>query len=328
MFNACEIGAGSVSRSGLVASNDGFRHEAFLYADDSEFLAGAAAFVRDAVVAGEPIMVVVDAAKVAALRTVLDGDAERVQLADMATVGRNPARIIPAWQAFVDQHSADGQRLRGISEPIRVGRSPEELVECRHHEGLLNEAFVDTAGFWLLCAYDTAALGPVVIDQAHGTHRFIARAGQSHLSRHYHGAEATRLFEEPVPEPPAGTVVYEFGAADLASVRRLAVQHAVTAGLADRAADVALVAGELATNSVRHGGGGGTLRLWRQHAALICEVRDRGHVVDPLVGRRCPVDGQVGGRGLWVVNQVCDLVQMRSSPSGTTLRAHIYPNDS
>jgi anti-sigma regulatory factor (Ser/Thr protein kinase) len=123
-------------------------------------------------------------------------------------------------------------------------------------------------------------------------------------------------------------VVYEFGAADLASVRRFAAQHAVTAGLADRAADVALVAGELATNSVRHGGGGGTLRLWRQHAALICEVRDRGHVVDPLVGRRRPVDGQVGGRGLWVVNQVCDLVQVRSSPSGTTLRAHIYPNDS
>jgi MEDS: MEthanogen/methylotroph, DcmR Sensory domain len=105
-------------RSGSVALNDGFRHEAFLYADHSEFLAGTAAFTRDAVTAGEPILAVVDAAKITALRAVLDGDAERVQFADMATVGRNPARIIPAWQAFVDQHRAKRQRLRGISEPI------------------------------------------------------------------------------------------------------------------------------------------------------------------------------------------------------------------
>jgi anti-sigma regulatory factor (Ser/Thr protein kinase) len=315
-------------RSGLVALNDGFRHEAFLYADHSEFLAGTAAFIGGAVAAGEPILVVVDAAKIAALRTVLDGDAERVQFADMATVGRNPARIIPAWQAFVDQHSAKGQRLRGTSEPIWAGRSPDELVECQHHESLLNEAFVDTTGFWLLCPYDTATLERVVIDQAHGTHPLIDRAGQSHPSRHYHRADATTLVQEPLPEPPAGAVVYEFGAADLASVRRFAAEHAVAAGRADRATDVALVASELATNSLRHGGGGGAVRLWRQDAALICEVRDRGQVVDPLVGRRRPVDGQLGGRGLWVVNQLCDLVQVRSSPSGTTVRVHISSNDS
>ncbi len=185
----------------------------------------------DAVAAGEPILVVVDAAKIAALRTVLDGDAERVQLADMATVGRNPARIIPAWRTFVDQHSANGQRLRGISEPIRAGRSQEELVECRHHEALLNEAFVDTAGFWLLCPYDTAALEPGRDRPSPRTPtRFIDRAGHRHPSRHYHGAEATRLFQEPLPEPPAGAVVYEFGAADLASVRHLAAQHAVDGG--------------------------------------------------------------------------------------------------
>jgi hypothetical protein len=53
-------------------------------------------------------------------------------------------------------------------------------------------------------------------------------------------------------------------------------------------------------------------------------VRDRGQVVDPLVGRRRPVDCQLGGRGLCVVNQLSGLVQVRSSPSGTTmLRAHV-----
>jgi anti-sigma regulatory factor (Ser/Thr protein kinase) len=315
--------AGWAGRSTLMALSDEFRHEAFLYADEGEFLVGAAAFIRDGVAAGEPVLVVVDAAKIAALRTVLDGDAETVQFADMATVGRNSARIIPTWRSFVDQHDADGRRLRGISEPILVDRSPDELVECRHSEALLNVAFVDTRGFWLLCPYDIVALDPVVIDQAHGTHPGIYR----HPGRQFHAAVATALVEEPLPEPPAGVVAHAFGAAGLASVRRFAARHAVAAGLAERATDLALVADELATNSVCHGGGRGALRLWRRHATLICEVRDRGHVADPLVGRRRPVDGQIGGRGLWVVNQLCDLVQVRSSPSGTTVRVHIGPND-
>jgi two-component sensor histidine kinase len=70
--------------------------------------------------------------------------------------------------------------------------------------------------------------------------------------------------------------VYEFGAADLASVRRFGAQYAVAAGRADRATDVALVDGELATNSLRHGGGGGAVRLWRQDAALKCEYATEG----------------------------------------------------
>ena len=321
------IGAGSAGRSGLVALDGGFCHEAFLYVDEGDFLAGTAAFIRDAVAAGEPILVAIDATKIAALTAVLDGDAAMVQFADVATLGRNPARIIPAWRTFVDRHRADGRRLRGVSEPNLAGRSPDELGEWCHHEALLNGAFADTAGFWLLCPYDVAAVDPGVVDQAHDTHAVIDRAGQSRPSRRFNGAEVTALVQEPLPEPPAGVETHEFGADELGAMRHIATRHAVTTGLADRVTDVALVASELATNSVRHGGGRGVLRLWRQDRALVCEVRDRGHVVDPLVGRRRPVDGQVGERGLWVVNQICDLLQVRSSSSGTTVRAHISAVD-
>ena len=214
------MSAGPAGRPGLVARDDGFRHEAFFYADEGDFLAGTAAFVRAAAAADEPVLVAVDAGKIAALHAVLDGDAETaVQFTD--------------------------------------------------------------------------AVGGAV------------------------------LIQEPLPAPPAGVEVHEFGVADLASVRRVASRHAAAAGLGDRAADVVLVADELATNSVRHGGGGGALRVWRHGTSLICEVRDRGRVVDPFVGRRRPVEGQSGGRGLWMVNQVCDLLQVRSSAAGTTVRAHI-----
>jgi anti-sigma regulatory factor (Ser/Thr protein kinase) len=327
-FEVCGSVQGSPGTSQSVAVHDGFRHEAFFYTGEGDFLAGTAAFIRDAVAAGEPIVVAVDATKIAALRTVLNGDAETVQFADVANLGRNPARTIPAWRTFVDHHSANSRRLRGVSEPKLAGRSQDELVEWRHHEALLNEAFADTTAFWLLCPYDVAAVDPVVIEQAHDTHALIDQAGRRHPSRRYNGDEATALFQEPLGEPPAGVEVHEFGTDDLGSMRHIATRTAVTVGLADRAPDVALVASELATNSVLHGGGRGLLRLWRQHTTLICDVRDRGHVADPLVGRRRPVDGQVGGRGLWVVNQICDLLQVRSSPLGTTVRAHISFDDS
>ena len=56
---------------------------------------------------------------------------------------------------------------------------------------------------------------------------------------------------------------------------------------------------------------------------LICEVRDGGRIDDPLAGRRRPSAAQVGGYGLWLANQVCDLVQLRSVPQGMVVRVHM-----
>jgi anti-sigma regulatory factor (Ser/Thr protein kinase) len=83
-----------------------------------------------------------------------------------------------------------------------------------------------------------------------------------------------------------------------------------------------LVVHELATNSVRHAGGAGALRFWEEPGGLYCEVRDRGRISDPLAGRFRP-QGDVSGYGLWLVNQLADLVQMRSSAAGTVVRARV-----
>jgi anti-sigma regulatory factor (Ser/Thr protein kinase) len=301
---------------------NGLRHEAFLYADERDFLAGTAAFIHDAVSAGQPILVAVDAAKSTALQTLVDDEADNVEFADVAAVGRNPARVIPLLQGFIDQYKATSAGLRGICETVWAARRPEELVECRQSELLLNEAFGDAVGFWLLCPYDSSALERLVIDDAYVTHPFIDRAGQSHASRHYQSGKVA-LLDEPLPKPPEGAVLIEFSAADLASVRRLATRHANAAGLQGRATDLALAASELATNSVLHADGEGTLQHWQADRALVIEVSDRGHLDDLLVGRRQPARGQLGGRGLWLVNQVSDLVQIRSTPSGTTVRIHL-----
>jgi len=80
---------------------------------------------------------------------------------------------------------------------------------------------------------------------------------------------------------------------------------------------------ELATNSIRYGGGSGTLRCWSRPGALICEVRDAGRISRPLAGRVRPREEQEGGYGLWLVNQLCDLVQVRTFEDGSVVRVHM-----
>ena len=77
---------------------------------------------------------------------------------------------------------------------------------------------------------------------------------------------------------------------------------------------------EAVTNSLRYGGDDGLLRIWRENGSVICEVRDSGCIDQPLVGRERPANDGEGGRGLWLVNHLCDLVQIRSFPTGAVVR--------
>ncbi|MCE6996363.1 sensor histidine kinase [Saccharothrix sp. S26] len=305
----------------------GFRHEALFYSSREEFLDGAVPFIEGGVAEGGPVLVVVDREKIGLLRTALGAGADRVDFADMAEVGRNPARIIPLWRRFVDRNLVDGKPVRGIGEPLWAGRSSAEVVECQAHETLLNTAFGDGSAWSLLCPYDVAALDAQVVDEARRSHPSLIADGVRTSSADY-------VFDHPSPArwdhrldpPPVGAAQCPFASdrGSPAAVRRFVRDHATATPL-DRAAveRVVLTVNELVTNSVVHGGGHGVVRLWRDGDTLVCEVRDAGTLVaDPLTGRRAPTGGQPGGRGLWLVNQLCDLVQVRTAPESTVVRTH------
>jgi anti-sigma regulatory factor (Ser/Thr protein kinase) len=302
-----------------------FRHEALLYAGDAEFVEGTARFIRDGVERREPTLVVVSAAKIDMLRDELGADAAGVHFADMAGVGANPARIIPAWREFVQAHDATGSGLRGIGEPIWKGRDADELVECQRHESLLNVAFAGGRPWWLLCPYDTAQLDPEVVAEARRSHPFVLDGSGHAASTTYRGLKAeTRPWAVPLPEPAREPAVLAFDADSLGLLRRMAAREAARSGLTgQRAADLVMAVNELATNSLRHGGGSGQARIWEQPGALVCEVRDRGRLTAPLADRERPPAGVEGGRGLWLVNQLCDLLQLRVVTDGTIARLHM-----
>jgi anti-sigma regulatory factor (Ser/Thr protein kinase) len=302
-----------------------FRHAALFYSGDDGYVDGLVPFIRDGVDAGEPVLVMVPGRKTDLLREGLGPDAARVHFADMAEVGANPARIIPAWRDFVTSRSAGGTRLRGIGEPIWAERTPDELVECQHHEALINVAFDGIAPMDLVCPYDERALGDAVVQEALRSHPVVLDRRGFRDCAAYEGVEAAAApFDKLLPDAPADAPELGFDLSTLDAVRGFVAARAAEAGLSrPRCDDLVIAVNELASNSARHGGGGGTLRTWVGELSFIAEVSDRGRFDRPLAGREAPDDGQIGGHGLWLVNQLCDLLQIRTFPTGSVVRVHM-----
>jgi anti-sigma regulatory factor (Ser/Thr protein kinase) len=129
----------------------------------------------------------------------------------------------------------------------------------------------------------------------------------------------------PFPEPATGTPIdiRTVRADNLSAARRAARERARRHGLSiDQVVDVELAITELLSNSITHGGGSGVARIWSDGEDLVCEVRDRGHLTDPLAGRLPAGALQGSGRGLLLVNQIADLVRVHASADGTTIRAY------
>jgi anti-sigma regulatory factor (Ser/Thr protein kinase) len=128
----------------------------------------------------------------------------------------------------------------------------------------------------------------------------------------------------PVDAPPddAEALTYRD---DLAQARGFAASWGHRTGLSpERVGDLVIVVGELTANTLAHAGGPGVLRLWVSAAEVVCQVSDEGQITDPQAGLRRPDPAADGGRrGLWVVRQLCDRVEISADPAGTTVRGHL-----
>jgi anti-sigma regulatory factor (Ser/Thr protein kinase) len=117
-----------------------------------------------------------------------------------------------------------------------------------------------------------------------------------------------------------------FTVEDVTALRQRVEEASRDAGIDPRrVTDWVTAVNELMTNAVRHGGGRGRVRLWRD-GGLTCEVSDGGDgfpADDYLSRRERPVVTATGGMGLWIVRQMTDSLAIASGPSGTTARIGI-----
>jgi anti-sigma regulatory factor (Ser/Thr protein kinase) len=279
-------------------------------------------FVREGVAEGEAVLVMLPSPNLAELQRALGPTAGAVQFADMRAVGRNPARILPIWQRFLDERGVGGRPVRGIGEPVWKGRSPDELVECQLHEALLDVAFPSDADISIVCPYNVEQLDPSAIDEARHSHPTLTQEGRMTASaEHAPLAAVARLRSSDVAPAPPDAISARFDRGSISHLRDVTEAVARDASMPEgRVDDLVLAVSEIATNSVLHGGGGGTFSAWLDDDAIVCEVRDSGRFADPFVGRRAPTTTAFTGRGLWIANQVCDLVSIRDAADGSIVR--------
>jgi anti-sigma regulatory factor (Ser/Thr protein kinase) len=298
----------------------GLNHTVLLFGDDGEYRAGLAEFARAAVAAGAPMQMVLPWQRVQIARGAVATLPLRLAIDDMADVGRNPARLIPAGRSFADDHP--GEHVYCLWEPAWAARSAAERREIARHEGLCNLAFCDRA-MTVLCLYDTAKLGAELIADVERTHPVVISRGRSRPSASYLGpGRLPPSCDLPLPLPAPGAESLSF-TDQLGSVREFVARHAGVAGLSlARGRDLTLAVSEIAANAVNYADGG-VIRVWRADGELICQIEDSGFISDPLAGRRQRPPDAPGGHGLWLVNLVCDLVERRTAPAGTTTRLHM-----
>jgi anti-sigma regulatory factor (Ser/Thr protein kinase) len=110
--------------------------------------------------------------------------------------------------------------------------------------------------------------------------------------------------------------------------RVLADVHALAerTGFADRAPDLVLAVDELIANATRHGAPPVDVEAWSD-GRLVIEVRDRGSGfrAEGALPSRPPDTTAHGGRGLWIVRQLADLVEVFTGPEGTRVRMELTP---
>ncbi|RZU48706.1 anti-sigma regulatory factor (Ser/Thr protein kinase) [Krasilnikovia cinnamomea] len=123
-----------------------------------------------------------------------------------------------------------------------------------------------------------------------------------------------------MPEQPVDAAGMTYSEPDdLRSVRVFVSERARALGMAAERIDLLTIAvSELTTNTLQHSGGGGHIQIWADNGHLFCDVVDGGG--PRAFGRAMPSAEAFRGRGLAIVERICDSVQTLAVPGGTLVR--------
>jgi anti-sigma regulatory factor (Ser/Thr protein kinase) len=298
-----------------VSSESALRHHAFVYESDEEYVAGATAFLKDGLDAGEAGIVANTREGLAMMRDALGPDADRVAFVDVSAVYTRPAHTVARYYGTFLEQLQSSPSVRAVANG-QFGTTPEEWQEWMAYEAITNVAYAHLP-VWVVCAYDANRLPDPVIDIARRTHSEVLADGWQ-ASEHFEDPRA--LVRKLTPEAEPVPELRSFAAADLESFRERLARELIAERVPEAKALEMLVAGtEVAANAVTHGGGMQEVRVGRVDGRFVCEVIDRGSGFDdPVAGYLAPREGT--GTGLWVARQLAWRLESFRSPKGFTVR--------
>lgn len=295
-------------------------HTALLYRDVEELTDVFAALAEAGARGNQPVLLAATKPILDRLRPKLPDHGSAIRLVDLTSRGTDPGRVLATVRQFAAEHR--GRSVSCLQEVGWPGRRAEELTEATRYDALIGTAFADSAAH-VVCGYQMQ-IDVCCLARARRSHPIVIQDGRVHASVTTDSTLVGRVPADALSNPPSRAATLTFRG-DQARVRKFAADGARRAGMpADRITDLQIAVGELAANTLVHTSGPGTLTIWTEDDEVVCQVSDTGHIIDPLAGTVRPDPASLGSkRGLWLVHQVSDLVQIRTASSGTTVRVHL-----
>ena len=312
-----------------MAAGGAFQHWACVYDSDQQFLETVVPFLGDGLAGGEPVLAVTTPANLELISTALGARGGDVDYAESAFFGRRPPQRVAAFYRYWRNHAPRGSSgstgVRIMAEPVWAGRSAREIAAWTRMESALNVVLAPTT-ISMICPYDARVLGPDIVSGALRTHPAqIAGSRLSPSANFADPAEFTRSCDaDPLADPPAGAAAFPFDG-DLRGLRRFIADRAAAYGVTgDRADILVLAVSEVGAYLKNQGPGTAAVRTWEQPGAVVCDFRQPGlSISDPFLGLR-PARLEPGdGDGLWLANQICDWLEIRSGAAGGTIQLQV-----
>lgn len=303
-------------------SGSTFVHQGCVYTSDDDFLRMAVPFIDEGLRREEPVLVTTTPANLGLVQTALGRHARNVDYAESAFFGRRPPQRVAAFTGYRHRHPG-APRVRILAEPVWEGRSARQVEAWECMESALNAVLAGT-GIHMVCPYDARALEPEIVGNALRTHPHLVDGTDVAASPGYTEPVAfVRGRAAPLAVRPADAVTVPC-TGDLARMRHTVVLETALLGLAgERLMIFAAAVGELLTGVSGTGGRRPSVALWGRPGEVVCDVDLPATAsLDPFIGLHPPTLDPRPGDGIWLARQICDHLDVRSGPGGTTIRLH------
>lgn len=303
-----------------------FVHQGCVYAGDDEFLRMAVPFIDEGLRREEPVLVTTTPANLDLVQSALGRHARKVDYAETAFFGRRPPQRVAAFTGYRHRHLRAG-RVRILAEPVWAGRSARQVEAWECMESALNAVLAGT-GIHMICPYDARTVEPEIVENARRTHPHMVDGTDVAASPGYTEPVAfVRGRTAPLPRRPDDAVTLTF-TGDLSRMRHAIVMETAMLGLAgERLMIFSAAVGELLTGEA----GAGrereperpSIALWARPGEVVCDIRLPATTsLDPFIGLHPPTLDPRPGDGFWLARQICDHLDVRPAPHGTTIRMH------
>lgn len=303
-----------------------YSHTGLAYANADEFLAAAVPYVREGLHQRGTVTAVLSGQKAGLLRAALGEQAQNVQFSPEGRYGEHQAR---AFSGFVQEWYAARERgvpaLRILTEPGVEHLDDALLGRWVYTENATNDVLPDSA-LSLMCAYDAAS--SMSREHVEVSHRHMADGATIAPSTNFiaPGDFSRSAHALAWKAPAAGARAAEFDSRTLEGLRRFIQTTARRFQLgATRASDLTIAAAEAAANAIEHGSASrGIAGLWHDDAEVVCEIRNPGTgIAAGNHGFVPPHRTAERGRGVWMMRQLCDWVDLRAHERETVVRLHM-----